>query len=216
MSVSAVINFAAAALLAAAGLAALFKTRRPADLPLALIPLVFAGMQAIEGALWLTVPLGREHGLGWANLFMFIALTVWPLLIPAAVSLVEPDPRRRFLMLVLLPASIGVAVDYAGTLLVHPYHAWPMGPLLTYVNDRPASLVLALLYGICVCAPPLISSSPALRRFGMFLVAGLIVSALAFHQNFISTWCFLAALASLSLLRFFFRKPSPPAAEGAS
>ncbi|HEY4275715.1 MAG TPA: DUF6629 family protein [Rhizomicrobium sp.] len=208
MNVSAIINFAAAALLTVAGLAALFKARHPADIPLALIPLVFGSMQAIEGMIWLAIPLGREHGAAWTNLFIFLTLTVWPLLIPAALSLVEPDPRRRFLMLVLLPASIGVAVDYAGTLLVHPYHAAPVGPLLTYANNRPVSLVLVLLYVICVCTPPLISSNPALRRFGLFLVAGLIVSATAFYDSFISTWSFLAALASLSLLRFFYRKPA--------
>jgi hypothetical protein len=208
MSVSAVTSFTAAALLGVAGLAALFKTRRSADLPLALIPLVLAAMQAIEGVLWLTVPQGREYGTAWTNLFIFLALTVWPPLIPVALSLVEPDPRRRFLMLVLLPAGIGVAVDYAGTLLAHSYRALPVGPLITYVNNRPVSLVPVLLYVICACTPPLISSNPALRRFGMFLVAGLIVSALAFHDSFISTWSFLAALASLSLLRFFYRKPA--------
>jgi hypothetical protein len=209
MCFSAPVSFAAAAVLGAAGVVTVARVRRPADLPLATSPLVFAAQQAIEGALWLTVPEGRDQGSFWANLFVFIALTVWPLLIPIAMALAEPDPRRRFPMLVVLPAGIGVAIDYAGTMLAHPYRAWPAGWTLTYVNNHRISLVLLALYVLCVCTPPLLSSSAALRRFGLIVIAGLALSALAFYESFISVWCFFAALASLSLLRFFFPRTRP-------
>jgi hypothetical protein len=209
MCFSAPVSFAAAAVLGAAGVAAVARVRRPADLPLAAIPLVFAAQQAIEGMLWLTVPQGPDPGALWANLFVFIALAVWPVLVPAATSLAEPDPRRRFLMLVLLPAGIGVAIDYAGTMLAHPYRAWPAGWTLTYVNNHRISLVLLALYVLCVCIPPLLSSSAALRRFGLIVIAGMALSALAFYESFVSVWCFFAALASLSLLRFFFPRARP-------
>ena len=203
MCFSATVSFAAAGLMGATGLATLTRARTRSDLPLAAIPLLFALQQAVEGALWLTVPDGRDHGLLYANLFAGIALILWPLLIPLALGLVEPDPRRRVLMFLLLPASIGVATDYAGIMVRHPYRAWPVGHTLTYVNNHTISPVMLAIYGLCACLPPLISSSPLLRLFGLIVIAGLGLTFLAFYESFISVWCFFAALASLSIWQFF-------------
>lgn len=208
MCFSAPVSFGAAAVLGLAGLITLAKVRRPTDLPLAMVPLIFAAQQAVEGALWLAVPQGREHSLALANFFAAIALILWPLVVPLAIGLVEPDPRRRFLTFALMPAGIGVAVNYAGIMLVHPYRAWPVGHTLTYVNNHPISPVMLGIYVICACIPPLVSSSTALRLFGLIVIAGLAVSFLAFYESFLSVWCFFAALASLAILAFF-RARSP-------
>ena len=69
-------------------------------------------------------------------------------------------------MLLLMPAGIGVSVNYAAILLVRPYRAWPVGHTLTYVNNHPISPVMLGLYVFCVCLPPLLSSSRILNLFG--------------------------------------------------
>jgi len=203
MCFSAPISFGAAAILVVTGIAALTKVRTLQELPLAAVPLLFASQQAIEGFLWRTLPDGPDHTVALATLFTAIALVVWPLLIPIAIALVERQVARRLTILLLLPAGIGVAANYAAILLVRPYRAWPVGHTFTYVNNHPISPVMAGLYIICTCIPPLLSSSRTLMLFGGVVIAGLIVSLLAFYESFISVWCFFAALASLAIWKFF-------------
>ena len=203
MCFSAAASFSAAGLLGITGIATLAQVRKRAELPLALAPLLFAAQQAVEGALWLTVPEGRAHSFTFANIFVAIALVVWPVLIPLAVALVERDPLRRLVMLIFAPAGIGVAVYSAGTTLAHPYLAWPVGRTLTYVDNHPYSPTMMAIYLFCTCLPPLISSSRTLNLFGVIVAAGLGIAMLAFYESFVSVWCFFAALASFTLLRFF-------------
>ena len=203
MCFSAPVSFGAAAILGMTGLGTLTEVRKLPDLPLALVPLLFAAQQGIEGALWLTVPAGRSQSFLLANLFATIALIVWPLLIPPAIALVERDLARRLVMLTLLPAGIGVAVYSAGTTLAHPYLAWPVGHTLTYVDNHPYSPSMMAIYLVCTCVPPLLSSSRALRIFGFIVTIGLAVAMLAFYESLISVWCFFAALASLTIMAYF-------------
>lgn len=203
MCFSAPVSFGAAALLGATGAVTLTKVRALAELPLAGVPLLFAVQQAIEGFLWRTAQDSPGHTTALATLFAAIALTVWPLLIPIAMSLVELHPLRRLAMLLIVPAGIGVSVNYAAILLVRPYRAWPLGHTLTYVNNHPISPVMLGLYILCVCLPPLLSGSRTLNLFGAMVIAGLAVAMLAFYESFISVWCFFAALASLTLWKFF-------------
>jgi hypothetical protein len=203
MCFSAPVSFGAAAILGATGVVTLTRVRKLADLPLAAVPLVFALQQGLEGALWFTVPEGRAHSVVFANLFAAIALIVWPLLSPAAAALVERELPRRLVMLTLLPAGIGVALYSAGTMVAHPYLAWPKGHALTYVNNQPFSPTMIVTYMVCTCLPPLLSSSRMLRTFGIVVAVGLAVAMAAFFEDFFSVWCFFAALASLLVLGFF-------------
>lgn len=203
MCFSATASFSAAGLLAMTGIATLTQVKKRAELPLALTPLFFAVQQAVEGALWLTVPEGRIHSLLLANIFSAMALVIWPVLIPLAVALVEREAPRRLVMLLLLPAGIGVAVYSAGTTLAHPYLAWPVGYALTYVDNHSYSPTMLATYLICTCLPPLLSSSRTLNLFGVIVAAGLGIAMLAFYEDFVSVWCFFAALASFTLLVFF-------------
>ena len=66
-----------------------------------------------------------------ANAFLAFALVLWPVYMPIAHSLVEREPLRRLVMLILAPAGIGVAAYSAGTMLAHPSRAWPVGHTLT-------------------------------------------------------------------------------------
>jgi len=200
---SASVSFAAATLLGVTGAITLTKVRDLAELPLAGTPLLFAAQQAIEGLLWRNVPNGPDHTTALATLFTAIGLIVWPLLIPIAMALVERQTLRRLAILLLVPAGIGVSVNYAAILLVRPYRAWPIGHTLTYVNNHPISPVMLGLYILCTCLPPLLSASPILNLFGATVIAGLAITFLAFYESFISVWCFFAALASLILWKFF-------------
>lgn len=203
MCFSAPVSFGAAALLGVTGAATLVKVRAPSELPLAGVPLLFAAQQAIEGFLWRVVSSGPDQTTALATLFAAIGLIVWPLLIPIGIALVERHPLRRLAILLIVPAGIGVSVNYAAILLVRPYRAWPVGHTLTYVNNHSISPVMLGLYILCVCLPPLLSGSRTINLFGAIVIAGMGVAILAFYESFISVWCFFAALASLVIWKFF-------------
>ena len=210
MCFSATASFAAAAVIGATGLATMTQAKSRSDLPLASVPLVFAAQQAIEGMLWLTVPAGHAAGRGWASAFALIALAVWPLLTPLAVGLVELSRRRRRVILALLLPGAVAALYATLTIITHPYQAWPDRHALTYINNDPYPPGLAALYLVAVAAPPLASTNPWLKGFGLVILLGRMIAFAAFFVDFVSVWCFFAALASLVLLGFFkFRAPVP-------
>ncbi|HUO01318.1 MAG TPA: DUF6629 family protein [Rhizomicrobium sp.] len=205
MCFSATASFSAAGVLALAGVAALSKTRGPWERPLASMPLIFALQQGIEGFLWLTVPAGHEAGQDLATGFAVLAMIVWPLFTPLAVGLAEKVRQRRRWILALMGPGLGIAGYSALDIWVHPYMAWPAPHSLIYINNSPFPVPLMLAYLAATCAPPLLSSDPAIRWFGIVITIGLAVTLGFFFVNLVSVWCFFAAIASAILVAHFWR-----------
>jgi hypothetical protein len=205
MCFSATASFTAAGVLALTGTAALVKADKRSEWPLAALPLVFAAQQGIEGVLWLTVQAGHPAGRIWATAFALIAMVVWPVLTPLATGLAETVPFRRRLILVLMGPGLGVAGYSILDIRAHPYMAWPAPHSLVYINDSPFPWPLMLAYLAAVCVPPLLSSSPAIRWFGVVVTLGLAITLGFFFVSLVSVWCFFAALASAILVGHFWR-----------
>jgi len=205
MCFSATASFSAAGSLALAGAATLAKARDPKEWPLASVPLVFALQQGIEGLLWRTVPAGHQAGRGLATSFAILALIVWPIFIPLAVGLAEKVRKRQLLILALIGPGLGVACYSVLDIWQHPYMAWPAPHSLVYINDNPFPWPLMLAYLAAVCVPPLLSSGPAIRWFGVVVTVGLAVTLGFFFVNLVSVWCFFAAIASAILVGHFWR-----------
>ena len=211
MCFSATASFSAAGILTVAGAATLAKARGPREWPLASVPLVFALQQGIEGMLWRTVPGGHLAGRWLATSFAILAMIVWPMFVPLSVGLAEMGLKRRRLILALTGPGLGVAGYSVLDIWQHPYMAWPAPHSLIYINDSPFPWPLMLLYLVAVCAPPLLSSSPAIRWFGAVVTVGLAVTLGFFFVNLVSVWCFFAAIASAILVARFWRAPPVPA-----
>jgi hypothetical protein len=137
--------------------------------------------------------------------FALIAMVVWPVFTPLAAGLAETVPFRRRLILGLIGPGLGVAGYSILDIRAHPYMAWPAPHSLVYINDSPFPWPLMLAYLAAVCAPPLLSSSPAIRWFGMIVTVGLAVSLGFFFVSLVSVWCFFAAIASAILVGHFWR-----------
>ena len=93
---------------------------------------------------------------------------------------------------------MGVAGYSILDIWTHHYMAWPAPHSLVYINDSPFPWPLMLAYLAAVCAPPLLSSSPAIRWFGVVVSLGLGITLGFFFVNLVSVWCFFAAIASSS------------------
>ena len=205
MCFSASASFAVAAGTGVVGAWSARRASESREIPLALIPLIFAGQQGIEGALWLW--LDQDPQFPWigvlANSFMFLALVVWPVWAPFSAVLVEGDRRRRWATAAILALALPLAfVGFRG-IWTQPYDVCVLQSRLSYGNGINYSPLEMALYVLCTCGPFLLSSSKALRSFGAILGAGFIISTTLYVFAFVSVWCFFAAAASLTVPLFF-------------
>jgi hypothetical protein len=180
--------------------------------PLALIPLLFASQQALEGVVWLLLDSpAPSPGLHVVSLtYLGFAFALWPIWIPwcalrlAAGHLVLWQ-RRLFRSLWGLGALLGAGLWFPllfDTGLINPivrlgsidYQAKPPWTALS------GHLAIALTYALIICLPLLLHPYRRLRLLGVALAVSFAVSQLAFQHAFTSVWCYLGALMSILLL----------------
>jgi hypothetical protein len=204
MCFSATASFAVAASTGAMGAWSVGRVSERRELPVALIPLIFAAQQSIEGAVWLSVDQDTQSA--WiellANSFVFLALVVWPVWAPFSAGLVEGDRRRRLAIGAIFALALPLAYVGLRSIWTQPYEVCVLENRLSYDNGLYYSIFELSLYVLCTSGPFLVSSSKALRSFGVILVAGLIVSTSLYLWAFVSVWCFFAAAASLTVPLF--------------
>ncbi|MGW6914618.1 DUF6629 family protein [Kitasatospora sp. NPDC054939] len=108
---------------------------------------------------------------------------------------------------VAVPLAVAVAVD--------PVTAREDGHTLAYGVGVPYPAVLLAGYLVATVGSLLVSTDRLLRLLGVLTGAGAVVAALLWRTAFVSTWCALAALVSVVLLRWVGRRPerraAPPA-----
>ena len=97
MCFSAGASFGAGALLAGAGIIAIKKIETPRMLAFASLPVLFGIQQLSEGILWRTFY--NPELTSWHNTFIYLFIlfshVIWPIWIPFAVWLMEPDKARK-------------------------------------------------------------------------------------------------------------------------
>jgi Family of unknown function (DUF6629) len=228
MCFSADASFAAgAALIPVGGICvAMALRKRPALLPLALVPIFFGLQQLSEGFVWLGLhdadtALTRPASL----VFLFFALAFWPFWFPLITAVAETQPRKRvifrwltvisavwffvlYLPIITGPESVlttrvahhSIQYDYDG-LAIYRYISKPL---------------LRVAYFMCVALPMLFGSESLGKLPGLFFAVSAVISALVFSYAFVSVWCFFAALLSAYLCWMFYHLPAKAQAIGTS
>ncbi|MFJ4341710.1 DUF6629 family protein [Streptomyces sp. NPDC088915] len=179
----------------AVGVACLASVRRPGDAPLAALPLLLGAHQVVEAAVWHTGGGAGPATLAWA----VIALTLLPLWLPVGV-LTAARPADRPRLLVPLAAGLATAGVLAHRLATRPVTAEVRGRTLGYVVDLPHAPLVLVAYLLATVGALLLARDRLLRLLGLLTGAGAVVCALLWSTEFVSTWCALAAVASLLLL----------------
>ncbi|MEU4999932.1 DUF6629 family protein [Streptomyces sp. NPDC021622] len=179
--------------------------RRPRDLPMAALPLLLGSHQIIESVVW-----RGDGGTGAATTaWAVIALPLLPLWLPVSVLCVAPPTARRRL---LLPLAAGIATSavLAYYLMTHTVTADIRGHTVGYGFGlaHPAPVVVGYL--IATIGSLLLSGDRGLILYGILAAVGAAVSVALWRQEYLSTWCALAALSSVVLLRWV-RRRRPPA-----
>ncbi len=206
MCFSATASFSVAAVTAAIGVAVLRRVREPRELPLAIVPLLFAAQQAIEGVVWLRLADGGGGEVGALSFaFLVFAEVLWPTYAAVAVLLVEPDPRRRQAMAGIAAIGAVLSLGLLIGLIDVPPLAIIRGDSIDYRGYTDALSWQQLPYLACTILPLLLCSHRTIQLFGAVVLAGFLVAAWIYLESFVSVWCFFAASSS-ALLYVQFRR----------
>ena len=205
MCFSATASFVTAGVTGTIGIVALSRTNDVRELPLAATPLVFALQQAFEGSLWLSLPLEPGGAFPAALVFSFliVAEVVWPIYAPLAVLLVEPNEKRRQLMLLCLAAGVSVGAWLLWSILARPHGAAILDDHIVYVTEFKHSDFVGIAYLAATGGPLALSSRRTLVALGAIILAGSVMAYVFYWEAFVSVWCFFAAAASVVILAHF-------------
>jgi len=205
MCFSAPASFLAAGITGSIGVACLATTCAPRDWALAVIPLLFAVQQVVEGLLWLTLPVAPHEAEGslLTLVFLLYAKVFWPVYAPLTVLLIEPDARRRAVMRVILLGGVAISLYLLRAIFAVDREAAILGGHIVYGTQLDLPVSVAVMYLLVTCAAPLLSSHPAVRLLGGIVIAGALISFIFYWQSFTSVWCFFAAVASAVIFLHF-------------
>jgi hypothetical protein len=207
MCFSATASFSVAAATAMVGIGTLRHANSWQQLPLAVVPLLFAFQQTIEGILWLQLSGGGNAAFvpALSLIYLVFAEGLWPAYAATAALLVEPDPRRQTVMSILAAFGFAISAYLMSELIETPQAAFVRGNSIAYSSTSSPLSWQQLPYLICTCLPPLLSSHKVVRLFGLMMFVGFLMSAYMYSVTFVSVWCFFAAAGSI-LLYFCFKR----------
>lgn len=208
MCFSATASFTAGIGLLAIGAVTVSRVRRRAELPFALIPGLFGVQQMIEGALWLTLPDNAPLANTVLTYFYsFFSHVLWPIYVPIAVLLLEPEAWRRRVLTVIAVAGAAVGIYLLYFLVTEPIVAKVVGRHISYQSPHFYIVAVMVLYVLATCVSSFVSSCKTIRWFGAAVFVALLTAAAFYRFWFISVWCFFAAVLSIIVLVHFSHEP---------
>jgi hypothetical protein len=194
-------DIAAGIVVGVIGIDAIRHVRRRSEMPLASLPLLFAGHQLTEAFVWWDLADRVPASMGRAALwvYMVFAYLVLPVLVPAAVLAVETDARRRRLLARLTVVGGAVALAYLAAMARGPVGVAIDGHSLNYDTGAGLGGPLAAVYALVVCGSLLASGHRAVVAFGFANVGAVSVLVWMSTQELTSLWCLWAAVTSVAI-----------------
>jgi hypothetical protein len=198
MCFSATASFTAGTTLTAVGALTLRKSRGKAELPLALVPLLFGIQQLTEGVLWLSLSNDLPLLKSWATyIYSLFSHVLWPIFVPFAILLVETSRRRRAAIGVFQLLGLGVGLYLLYFIVRFPVTARVHGRSISYDSPHFFILYVLVVYLLATCVSGLFSSHRCINAFGVLAFVLAIAAYEVSVRAFVSVWCFFAAVLSL-------------------
>lgn len=204
MCFSATASFTASAALGFVGTAGLIKTTDKKAWPLMAMPLFFALQQFVEGLVWVSIKNYPAYTLPLTHIFLFFALFFWPTYLPLAALSLETNKLRRLIITIFCIGGTVVGVIFYASFLLHPEAAEVINRCLYYPNLAPYPHLLGYLYILATIGSGAASSKPVVKIFSLLVLVFSLITWYFYAVNFISVWCFFAAIISLVL--YFYPK----------
>jgi len=202
------------------GVASVASVRRRGDLPMAFLPVLLGAHQLIEAVVWKgesgdvspgTAEFAREV---WA----VIAFPLLPAFVPLAVlaaqwPLRRGRERRRAVFFVLLGLVVCGALSHA--VASGPVDATVCGNTVRYSVGIPGAPWVIAGYLVATLGSLVLARDRLLRVLGWVCLVGAAVTARVWFHSFASTWCAVAAAASVIVLFWVrSRRDGPPGRSG--
>lgn len=204
MCFSASASFIAGTTLSAAGLATLRMTKRKAEIPFAMIPLLFGLQQITEGMIWLSFR--NESSLSNATptlVYSLFSHVLWPIFVPFAVGLLENVSWRQKGLVVCQIAGAGVGLYLLYFIVQFPVTARVLGEHIDYESPHFYILTVMAFYLIATCVSSLLSSRRIIQVFGALSLTTFLAAYAIHAATLVSVWCFFAAVLSFIVYYYF-------------
>ncbi len=210
MCFSASASFIAGATLTIAGVATLRMATRPAQIPFALIPLLFGIQQLMEGLIWLSFVRGSAiDNASLTLIYSEFSHVLWPIYVLFAVGLLETVAWRRNAMVACQLASLAVGLYLLYFIVQYPVTSRVLGKHIVYESPHFYIVGVIILYFISTCMSSLLSSNNTIRLFGALSVVTFLAAYAIHVATLVSVWCFFAAVLSF-IAYFYFRQQRLP------
>ncbi len=160
MCFSAEASFIVGGTLLASGITTVRKTIYPRDLPIAMIPFIFAIQQLVEGFLWVSlINNDSSQTPFWlSNIYGVFIGIIWPLFAPFAVYCAETDSKRRKIIASIGLAGLGLAIYTSIGLADEPIIAEIINHRINYKHHVGVYQLVIVLYLLATCVPFIFSS----------------------------------------------------------
>ena len=179
------------------------------ELPFAAIPIFFAVQQLIEGALWLALP-AQSWSVHILKVgYLVFANILWPIYVPVAIWMIEPNQLHRNRLIVPLVAGALTTLFFIGALAMQPVSAAVIGSHIHYNFPHPHDKMAFAFYATATCLAPLLSSHKLVQLLGATLIVSMVAAYVIYAVWFASVWCYFAALIS-GLIWLYFRRQDAP------
>lgn len=197
MCFSATASFSAGAVLLAIGTITVKKSESKAELPFAMIPLLFGVQQLIEGVIWLTFQFDAPLlNTVMTYLYTLFSHVLWPVYIPFAVLLLEPVHMRRKMITAFFVVGMVVGVYLLYILVRYPVTSEVVDQHIVYLSPHFYALAVMGSYLAASCVSMFFSSYKVIVVFGIVALLSFIAAYEFYTQSLISVWCFFAAILS--------------------
>ena len=201
MCLSAEVDLVAGLVIGAAGIDALCHVEDRREIPVAALPVVLGAHQLVEAVAWwgLQGRVAEAAGEVAIWIYLFLAFGLLPLYVPAALSVLEPELRKRRAMRHLIVFGGAVALVLVAAMIRGPVEATIGGRYIAYEIELSHGGLVVAGYVAATCGALLISSHQVIVRFGLFNLVAVAVLTWLNTSGFASLWCAWAAIASLGI-----------------
>lgn len=206
MCFSATASFAAGGALSATGVFTIKQVKVKNELPFASIPFLFGIQQTIEGVIWVSFGLPALNTV-MAYAYLVFAYALWPVLIPMAVLLVEPNPIRKNILRIFSYIGFAMGIYLLYFIFTNPSKAHIVNQSIAYDYRHLDNLLPLIPYIVVTCGSGLVSSSKIINIFAISVLIAFFGAYWFYNITFISVWCFFAAILSV-IIYWYFRNNS--------
>jgi hypothetical protein len=196
MCFSATASFAAGVSLSVVGVATVKLAERRAEIPFAMVPLLFGVQQIVEGMLWLSFRFDVPYlNVITTYVFTLFSHVLWPIYVPFAIGLVETAAWRKKVISLFLMAGVAVGLYNLYYIVRYPVVS-QIDCNIVYVLPHFHKLQIMALYIAATCAGCFFSSHKMINVFGVLALFLFMVAYWFYTVAFFSVWCFFAAILS--------------------